>query len=210
MKTEEFSLSGFTRVSAGAAFEIEIVRSDSYSVSITADDELFKNLKVSKEDETLKIGRSPRIGWRAGMTGPKAHITMPILNGLRLSGASKGKVSGFSSSEEFKLDLSGASRVSGDIVTGNAEFNLSGASRAELTGSANDAIIEGAGASRVELDSFSLHDAAVKLGGASRCTVKVEGTLNARLSGASRLSWIGNPVMGDIRTSGASKLSKKG
>ena len=52
MKTEEFNFGDFTRVEVGHAFEVEVVQSDSYSVSITADDNLFKNLKVSKEGET--------------------------------------------------------------------------------------------------------------------------------------------------------------
>jgi len=209
MKTEEFNFSDFTRVEVGYAFEVEVVQSDSYSVSITADDNLFKNLKVSKENETLKIGHSRHIGWRLRTSRPKAKITMPVLNGLKLSGASKGTVSGFNSSEDFKLNLSGASRVTGDITANNAEIGCSGASRVELTGSAKNAVIEASGASRMELGGFSVHDAAIKLSGASRSTVKLDGTLNATLSGASKLSWIGNPIMGDIKTSGASTLSNK-
>ena len=209
MKTEEFNFSDFTRVAVGGAFEVEVVHSNSYSVSVTADDSLFKNLKVTKEGETLKVGHSKHIGWRVRTSRPKAKITMPALNELKLSGASKGTVSGFNSLEDFKLKLSGASSVNGDITAGNAEIDCSGASRVELTGSAKDAVIEASGASRMELAGFSVHDAAIKLSGASRSTVKLDGTLNAKLSGASKLRWIGNPIVGDIKTSGASTLSNK-
>jgi len=41
LATEEFNFSDFTRVEVGSAFEVEIVQSDSYRVSITADDNLF-------------------------------------------------------------------------------------------------------------------------------------------------------------------------
>jgi len=228
MKTEEFNFSDFTRVAVGGAFEVEVVQSDSYGVSITADDNLFKNLKVSKEGETLKIGHSPHIGWRFRSASPRARITMPVLKGLQLSGATKGTISGFNSSEGFKLNLSGASSVTGEITAGDAEIDCSGASRVKLTGSAKDAVIEASGASsvelagaaknivikasgasRMELGGFSVQDAAIKLSGASRSIVKLDGTLNASLSGASKLSWIGNPIMGDIKTSGASTLSSK-
>ena len=209
MKTEEFNFSDFTRVAVGGAFEVEVVHSNSYSVSVTADDSLFKNLKVTREGETLKVGHSKHIGWRVRTSRPKAKITMPALNELKLSGASKGTVSGFNSLEDFKLNLSGASSVTGDITASNAEIDCSGASRVELTGSAKDAVIEASGASRMELAGFSVHDAAIKLSGASRSTVKLDGTLNAKLSGASKLRWIGNPIVGDIKTSGASTLSNK-
>lgn len=209
MKTEEFNFSDFTRVAVGGAFEVEVVHSNSYSVSVTADDSLFKNLKVTREGETLKVGHSKHIGWRVRTSRPKAKITMPVLNELKLSGASKGTVSGFNSLEDFKLNLSGASSVTGDITASNAEIDCSGASRVELTGSAENAVIEASGASRMELAGFSVHDAAIKLSGASRSTVKLDGTLNAKLSGASKLRWIGNPIVGDIKTSGASTLSNK-
>ena len=209
MRTEEFDLSDFSRVEVGYAFEVEVVQSDSYSVGITADDDLLKHLNVSKEGETLKVGHSKHIGWRAGITRPKARISMPVLKGLKLSGASKGTIGGFSSSEDFKLNLSGASGVTGEIAAGNADFALSGASHAELTGSAEKIVLEGSGASRMELDGFPVHNAAVKLSGASRSTVTLDGRLDAKLSGASRLTWTGNPVMGDIKTSGASTLSGK-
>jgi len=209
MKTEEFNFSDFTRVAVGGAFEVEVVHSNSYSVSVTADDSLFKNLKVTREGETLKVGHSKHIGWRVRTSRPKAKITMPALNELKLSGASKGTVSGFNSLEDFKLNLSGASSVTGDITAGNAEIDCSGASRVELTGSAENAVIEASGASRMELAGFSVHDAAIKLSGASRSTVKLDGTLNAKLSVASKLRWIGNPIVGDIKTSGASTLSNK-
>ena len=46
MKTEEFNFSDFTCVAVGWAFEVEVVCSNSYSISVTADDSLFKYLIV--------------------------------------------------------------------------------------------------------------------------------------------------------------------
>lgn len=208
-KTEEFTLSNFTGIHVGGAFEVEIIRSDSYNVTIMAEDALFRNLDVSKEGETLKVRHSKHISWRAQLTRPKARITMPVLKELHLSGATKAVISGFSSSEVFKLNLSGASSVNGEITSGNAEFELSGASRAKLTGSAKDAIIKASGANHMDLRGFSIRNAAVKLSGASRINTKIDGRLDARLSGVSHFSWIGNPIMGDIKTSGASTLSRE-
>ncbi len=208
-KTEEFTLRDFTGIEVGGAFEVEIVRSDSYSVSITAENELFRNLDVSKEQNTLRIRHSRHTGWRAQITRPKARITLPVLKELRLSGVTRGTVSGFSSSEAFKLSLSGASSLSGEMTTGDAELELSGATRVRLTGSAKDAVIEASGANHMELGDFSVHNAAVRLSGVSHCTLRMDGKLDARLSGHSHFGYIGNPMMGNIRTSGVSRLSKE-
>lgn len=208
-KTEEFTYSDFSGIHIGGAFEVEITQSNSYGVSIMAEEALFRNLDVSKEGDTLKIHRSKHISWWAQRTRPKARITLPVLKELRLSGATRATISGFNSSEVFKLDMSGASRISGEITTGDTVFELSGASRARLTGSAKDTIIKISGASRMDLRGFSVGNAAVRLSGASHVALKIDGRLDARLSGASHFGWIGNPVMGDIRTSGGSRLSKE-
>lgn len=228
LETQEFNFSDFTRVEVGYAFEVEVVQSDSYSVSITADDNLFGYIQVSKAGETLRV----RLRLGTTITGPatlRAEITMPNLYGLDLSGATHGTVQGFSSPHDFIVELSGASsldmvdmsagdiksaisgasKVSGDIAAADAEFGVSGASTLELQGSADDITIEASGASRVELDNFPVNNADVTLSGASRATVKLDGRLDADLSGASKLSYIGEPTMGTINTSGGSTLSRK-
>jgi hypothetical protein len=52
-------------------------------------------------------------------------------------------------------------------------------------------------------------DADVKLQGASHSTINTDGNLDANLSGASKLYWLGKPVMGNIKTFGASTVSSK-
>ena len=208
-KTEEYKLKDFSGIEVGGIFEVEIVRADSYSVSLTAEEELFRNLDVSSDHGTLRIGHSRHIGWKAQISRPKARITLPVLKELRLHGASKAAISGFDSAEPFRLSLSGASSASGDITAGNADFDLSGASRARLAGSARDVIINTSGAIHLELGDFSVHNVSVKMSGVCHGVIKMDGRLDARLSGVSHFSWIGNPMMGSIRTSGHSTLSKE-
>lgn len=226
LKTESFNFSDFTGVEVGSAFEVEVVQSGSYSVSITADDNLFDYIQVSKEGTTLKI-RLKMAQYIATTT--RAEITMPQLRSLELSGATRGTVSGFSSTEnlgmevsgassldlmemsagDVELEISGASRVNGDIAAGDADFDVSGASNVQLQGSANDIIVDASGASSAELAAFPVHNANVILSGASNGTVNLDGRLDADLSGASRLSYIGQPTMGTINTSGGSTLRKE-
>lgn len=208
-ETREFDLSGFTGIHVSGAFEVKVIQSDSFSVNVTAEEALFRNLRVSRDRDNLDVSHSRHISWRAQLSRPELVITMPVINELRLSGAVRAEITGFNSSDSFNMNLSGASAVSGDLSAGNVEFDLSGASRARLTGSATDALIKASGANHLDLQDFAVNNAAVKLSGASHATANVSGRLDARLSGVSYLSWVGNPVMGDIRTSGASRLSKE-
>jgi len=219
----------FTHVEASYACELEVTQSDSYSVSITAGDNLIKSVRVDTQDGTLRIRRTLS-SLRGLIPGTfQAKVTMPVLERLDLSGASKGTVTGFSSKGDFitnlqgasslaianmsaadtKVKLAGASKVTGQVHGASAEFNLSGASRVELEGSASNVVIDAAGASHVDLAGFHIGGAKVKLSGASHATLNIDGQLDASLSGASKLYWLGKPVMGDIETAGASTIGSK-
>jgi len=207
LETEEYAFTNFTEVEISSAFEFEIEQSGSYNISVTADDNVIDYVQVSQVGQTLKI-RLGRVIWLGPVT-LRASVTMPQLHGLTASGASHGTISDFSSTEDLDITVSGASRVTGDITAGNAEFDISGASTIQLEGSANDMVATASGASSFNLDDFTVNNADVNFSGASSGTINLDGRLDADLSGASKLWYIGEPTMGDINTSGASTVSKK-
>jgi hypothetical protein len=207
LETEEYAFTEFTEVEISSAFEFEIEQSSSYSINVTADDNIMEYVQVSQDGSTLKI-ELRRVIWLGPVT-LRASVTMPQLGNLDVSGASRGTVSDFSSNEDLAIMVSGASRVAGDITAGDVDFDISGASTIQLEGSANDMVADVSGASRFNLDNFTVNNADVDLSGASSGTINLNGRLDADLSGASKLWYIGEPTMGDINTSGASTISKK-
>jgi hypothetical protein len=227
LQTQDYNFEKFSRVEVGSAFEFEITRADTYSIAITADDNLFEHIQVDKSGDTLKISCKT-----LAIIGPvtlKVTITMPQLNDLNISGASHGAVSGFSTTDDTEFTVSGASRLTlaemalgdvafdvseasqatGTLTAKKLDLRVSGASEAELSGAATDVTVEASGASRVHLDGLAVNNANVNLSGASTGTVNLSGRLDAEVTGASRLEYIGTPTMGNIETSGASTLSKK-
>ena len=136
----------------------------------------------------------------------EAEITMPELTGLELSGATRGTVSGFDSTEGLTVQVSGASRLSGDIQAGDVRFDVSGAGRVTLSGSGEDAVIGASGASHMDLADFPVVDANVEASGASTVTVNASGRLDADASGASHVKYLGSPSLGTVDTSGGSSI----
>jgi hypothetical protein len=224
MATWEYDFADFTSVNVSSAFTVDITRSDSYWVSITANENLLDYLDVCQVGKTLYIGLKRAIYTN---TRQEATITLPELRKLGLSGASRGSLSGFSStgSLEFdvsgasaltiasltagdtEFDISGASRVNGALETEDCDFDISGASTVDLEGSGNDANIDASGASSVRLANFPVANARIDLSGASQATLNLSGTLDASLSGASHIKYLGEATLGNIKTSGASTVS---
>lgn len=206
--SEEMQFSDFIAVDVSSAFEVEITQSSSYSILITADEKIFDNIEVTKTGNILSIGVEP--GIVISLSSLKAEITMPNLVELALSGASRGTIEGFSSSESFVVGLSGASRLDmQDINVGDIEVELSGASTLIAEGSGGNLVSIVSGASRLDLTDFPIDNSDLSISGASQVTVNLVGTLNAVVGGASTLYYIGEPTMGDIDISGDSSIDKK-
>jgi hypothetical protein len=210
LETKEYAFTDFTAVEISGPSEFEISQSNSYSVNVSVQKNVADRLRVSQDGQTLTIrldvSRFPLLG---SIRPLKVLVTMPQLRGLTVSAASRGTISGFSSPEDLDITVSGASRVTGDITAGNAGFGISGASTIELEGAAEDMVAEVSGASRFNLEDFTVDNADVNISGASTGTINLTGRLDANVSGASTLLYIGEPTMGDISVTGASTLRQK-
>lgn len=228
--SKDFDFKDFSNVTIGSAFDVEIVPSSTFSVNVTAPENMMKYIKVAKSGGTLEV--SLQWGWRGwtGWTGdrPKVRVAMPELYILELSGAARGTARGFKSIHDSKIvlsgassldadieaydmniEVSGASRLTGNLKANNIKLRESGASRIQLVGSGNNMDLEVSGASQAQLDGFTVNDARVEVSGASRASIAPTGKMDVSLSGASSLEYSGNPTLRGLDISGASTMRKK-
>ena len=205
--TEELIITDFNRVEVGNTFDVTISQAGLYDITVEADDNLLKYLDLRKSDETLSIRLQSGTSIRNATL--KVQVALPELRSVSFSGASRGRIQGFNTGQ-FDATLSGASHLSGDMVTGNTEISLSGASAVELTGTGPSLSLKASGASNAYLAQFKVNNAAINLSGASAASVTVFDVLDpVSLSGASRLTYAGNPVVRNLHTSGASTVNSE-
>jgi len=223
--TRDYSFSNFTDIEIGSHFKVEIVPSDTYSLSVTTYENIFNYLNITQSGKTLVISLKPG---KIASTSPQAKVTLPVLNSLKISGASEAGARGFQSTDNFSLEVSGASAAEIDLETGNSkinisgaskgtghlvtldsDINISGASRLNYTGSANNITLEASGASSAVLPEFTVQNASTNISGASNATLNVSNTLDVVVSGASTLNYSGNATLGKVSVTGASSLNKK-
>jgi hypothetical protein len=201
--TKTMDLSSFSGVDASYAFQVDITQGEAFSVSVTADDNLWDRLQVRVNGQTLELGLQPGA---YNNTHLSAKVSMPALSKLSLSGASRATMTGFKSASDMSMDLSGASSLNGDVQAKNMDLGLSGASRAVLTGAGDGVRLDASGASNADLGKFPVNTATLTLSGASRANLNVKTSLDYDLSGASHLSYTGSPSVGKSQTSGASSV----
>ncbi|MBN1188928.1 MAG: DUF2807 domain-containing protein [Dehalococcoidales bacterium] len=222
---KKYSFKDFSEIEISHYFEYDITPSNNFSLAVSTHENLIESLDISLSGPILKIGFKPG---NIANADAKAVITLPELERLKVSGASKGKAAGFSSEDNFKLEVSGASQAEMEIEAGDTEIEISGASKVRGTLKADDMLIkvsgasnfrmdgsggrtriDASGASSVDIPDLVLGDVSIKLSGASNAAVNTQGIMDVDLSGASTLDYYGNPRLGKIDISGASNLHQK-
>ncbi len=227
--TKTYDFTDFTGIDVGHCIELVVTPSDNYSVSVTAGENVLNHLNVHLDGATLvfSIEGWTDIWFTSWFDSPKVNITMPVLSKLHLSGASNGDISGFQSSHDldvevsgaseleidmtmgyFSADISGASTVNGNIFATGCDIQLSGASHSNLTGSGGNMRIDASGASSADMSHFTASNAYIELSGASHARVEINGRLDVDLSGASSVEYSGSTILGDINLSGASNINR--
>lgn len=199
--------SGFSKVDAHHNCRLQITRGENFSVVVRIDDNLADHLRVEKDGDTLSIGLKRGFNYRNVTL--EADVTMPDLEGVGLSGASRGEVLGFRFDHDFELDLSGASGFRADMDTGDVSIDMSGASDVELTGRGGNVYVSSSGASSADLGDFEARDVEVDLSGASSVTARVNGRLRGDASGASSVYFSGDPTRVKVNKSGGARVVRR-
>jgi hypothetical protein len=202
----DYDLSNFTRVQASSSFQVEVVRADDFEVMVTADDNVIDSIVVDRRGDTLELSL---MGGSYRNATLRAQVRLPELRGISLSGSSDATVTGFASQRYVDVELSGSSRLEGDIEADEVNADLSGASDLTLRGQGRELNLSGSGSSSIDLRNYPVTEATVRLSGASNAEVQVTGELGVDLGGGSTLDYYGDPRLGDVRTSGGASLRRR-
>ena len=126
---------------------------------------------------------------------------------LDISGSSLAEFTG--SSSNLFLKVKDSSSFAADInVAGNAEIAVSANSAIALAGSAGSILADISNVSNADMKGFSAHDINIKLNRLSNSVIKLDGKLDAEVTGASELRWSGSPVMGTVNVTSGSIFSQ--
>ena len=180
--------SDFSSVSVSSGFKFVITQSNSFNVNTTTDENLQNYIQVSKSGDTLSVGLKP--GYSVTASILSVEISMPTLSRLELSGGANGNVEGFVSTNNFKIDASGGSRV-------------------QMQGKANDLTVDASGGSQLDLSNFAVRNVNVNLSGGSITEINLNGIIDADLSGGSHLFYSGNPIIRNISISGGATIERR-
>lgn len=205
------NVGSFHAIQLSNAFTVMITQGNEEGVAVSAaDKDLMARIVTKVEGGVLKIWFDNDKKWNSKNPKLKAYISVKNLDAIKASGACDIKIEGTLNAADLRLDLSGASDLTGKVnVSNQLTVRLSGASDLNITGVADNANIDVNGASEVKAYEFATSNCQIEASGASSVQITVEKELSAQLSGASSVRYKGTAMIKDIKTSGASSISRK-
>lgn len=200
----------FEAIELSNAFDVYLTQSNEESVAVSASEPKFReNIKVEVKGGVLIIRYDNKGKWNTGNKKLKAYISFKQLSKLNVSGACDVYIVDDWKADNLKLDLSGASNLKGKMEAQKLMIDLSGASDLTLTGTVGQLNIEASGASDFKGYELAVDYCNARASGASDIKITVNKELSAEASGASDVKYKGNGLIRDIKTSGASSISKR-
>ena len=184
IKTDDRTISAFTEIDAGGAFEIEW-QSGPPALHITTDENLLSYIESNVSGDTLHVRTHDQI-WPTH--GIKLVISSQTRAGARIRGAVKLTAKQLTG-PKFALEARGASRVS-------------------LDGNIDELLADMTGASKLDAGGLQTKTAEISTTGAGDAEVAVAETLKVAITGAGKVTYSGNPTI-EKHITGAGSVHRK-
>lgn len=207
--TVEKHFSHYSEIEVSSQFNVKIDFSDTEErILLRTDDNLMDLVSVKKVANRLVIGLTRNASIKGNATLEVTVVTHSVSD-FTASGASEITVNDIITAPEVLLNLSGASKFTGEVEATSVITDLSGASKATIQGSASNADFKGTGASNIDGQDLFIKELSVNLSGASNACANVSNELDVTASGASQISYFGNAVIKRQSLSGSATIKHK-
>lgn len=201
--TENRSVGTFTKVEFGGNIRLKVKQDSVSSMRITADDNIQREIKTRVKGGVLQIKMDGNF-CNTGLI--EIELSSKEWKGIEASGACQIYTENQLHTNDFMLDLSGASKVVMDIVASRMRTSSSGSAKVKLTGQAGAHDVDLSDAAEIQAFDFVVGNYNIETSGSSDCAINVLNSLNVQSSGASKILYKGNPKTIHHDESGAATL----
>lgn len=203
--SEKRKVAGFTKLDISGSYDVELVQDSSQTVTISADDNLLKQIITEVSNDKLTIKTENNLC-------PSGQIVVTIgvrnLDEIDQSGAINLLTKGKLVTKDLSMDLSGSSNLNMELDAANVNTTASGTIDLYLKGQATMHKMDVSGGAKVRAFDFVVGNYDLETSGAGDFEINVLHELNVNSSGASTVKYKGNPTTINNKKSGVSTITK--
>ncbi|WP_299821040.1 PspC domain-containing protein [uncultured Pontibacter sp.] len=207
--TKTLDYNDFNAIVVTGPYHVQLRQGSNYSVRLRGDSDELNKLKASLRGDELRIESSEKNINLFGDREPVLiQITAPNIKTIDLSGAIKADIAGITS-DNLRMSFAGAIQSNANVNVRDLRVEISGAAVSKFVGRTDNFKLDATGAGKVDAASLRANSVDVDVTGASVAEVYAANTLRADASGASRITYAGNPKNTTIDTSGPSSIKRR-
>ncbi len=206
IETKTFPQNNFNAISIAGGWTADIRYSETFSIQIETDENIFPDLDISVAGTTLNIGF--KSGYSISPTQCKVSITMPALIRLQTAGSLTAVISSFNlPKDSMSIDISGSGNITArDITVNTLKVDVSGSADFSATGKAENMIADISGSGDIKTTDFETEKADISISGSGSAKVWVTRHLKADIGASGSIRYKGNPVI-ETKSSGSGRIS---
>jgi hypothetical protein len=199
-------VSDFQEVALEGVGTLLIEQGETESLTIDAEPKVLQRIETEVSNGRLTIRPDRSFETSEPIT---YHLTVKQLIGIALAGAGRVEAAQLSS-DQFRIDGSGAGAIVIDNLTANTlGVTAAGNVQAELAGTVDSQTVTVSGTARYAAGDLVSRLASVTASGTAQATVNVSESLDAHVSQAARVEYIGDPAVTED-VSGVGRLDNVG
>ena len=206
IETKTFPQNNFNAISISGGWTADVRYSETFSIQIETDENIFPYLDISVAGATLNIGF--KSGYSISPTQCKVSITMPALIKLQTAGSLTAVISSFNMPKDsMSIDISGSGNITArDITVNTLKVDVSGSADFSATGKAKNIIADVSGSGDIKTTDFETEKADISISGSGSAKVWVTRHLKADIGASGSVRYKGNPVI-ETKSSGSGRIS---
>ena len=206
IETKTFPQNNFNAISIAGGWTADIRYSETFSIQIETDENIFPDLDISVAGTTLNIGF--KSGYSISPTQCKVSITMPALIRLQTAGSLTAVISSFNMPKDsMSIDIAGSGNITArDITVNTLKVDVSGSADFSATGKAENMIADISGSGDIKTTDFETEKADISISGSGSAKVWVTRHLKADIGASGSVRYKGNPVI-ETKSSGSGRIS---
>ena len=172
LRTATFDVRGFDRISVSVDADLNVARTGTESVAVSADDNILPLLTVKVVDRTLRLGLDTA-------TSISGHVVFTV-----------------TAKDLLGIESAGSGRVSATNIDAPAfETTMAGDSKVTLSGRSQSQNVEITGDGTYDGTHFPVRDATVTVTGDGHAIVNASHTLRLETVGDSKVDYLGTPAV---------------
>ena len=189
--TQTRRVSDFNRIYVKGSMQLNITQSDTYSVMVTADDNVVNGILTPVKDGRLIIENRKHVNHADIIV----NITTPTINNIEIVGSTETCISGKFNVHDIDIHLDG----SGNFLCNELEsdgivrFFTKGSTNVNVSGHATSFACKCEGSGNIIADHLEAGNVTARLNSSGNVFVKTNGTLNVAISASGSLFYNGTP-----------------